>query len=93
MKHVCRRWLTAFTSQPVLIDHIDRCQKQKATNIAFSWKLHIKFGDHHMKILLPIRVYADINVLFNLKIQQTWLCMPKALCIITKYYLSKFQLQ
>ena len=27
MKHVCRRCLTAFSSQPVLIDHIDRCQK------------------------------------------------------------------
>ena len=26
MKHVCRRCLTAFSSQPVLIDHIDRCQ-------------------------------------------------------------------
>ena len=24
MKHVCRRCLTAFSSQPILIDHIDR---------------------------------------------------------------------
>ena len=26
MKHVCRSCLTAFSSQQVLIDHIDRCQ-------------------------------------------------------------------
>ena len=47
MKHVCR-CLTAFSSQPVLIDHLDRCQKQKTTYIAFSWKDHPKFEDHHM---------------------------------------------
>ena len=61
MKHVCRRCLTAFSSQPVLIDHIDRCQKQQPTKITFSWKDHLKFEDHHMKIPLPIRVYADFE--------------------------------
>ena len=43
MKHVGRRCLTAFNSQRVLIDHIDRCQKQKPTNSRFSWKNHLKF--------------------------------------------------
>ena len=61
MKHVCRRRLTAFSSQPVLIDHIDRCQKQQPTKISFSYKDHLKFEDHHMKIPLPIRVYADFE--------------------------------
>ena len=58
--HVCRRCLTAFSSQPVLFDHIDHCQNQKPTNIAFSWKDHLTFEEHHMKIPLPIRVYADL---------------------------------
>ena len=47
MNHVCRRCSTAFSSQPVLIDHFDRCQKQKPTNIAFNWKDQVKFEDHH----------------------------------------------
>ena len=46
MKHVCRRCLTAFSSQPVLIDHIDRCQKQQPTKITFSWKDQLKFEDY-----------------------------------------------
>ena len=61
MKHVCRRCLTAFSSQPVLIDHIDRCQKQQPTKITFSWKDHLKFEDYYMKVPVPIRVYADFE--------------------------------
>ena len=61
MKHVCRRCLTAFSSQPVLIDHIDRCQKQQPTKITFSWKDHLKFEHYHMKVPVPIRVYADFE--------------------------------
>ena len=60
MKHVCR-CLTAFSSQPVLIDHIDRCQRQKSTNITFSYKNHLKFEDNLMKIPLPDRIYADFE--------------------------------
>ena len=61
IKHVCRRCLTAFSSQPVLIDHLDRCQKQKPTNITFSWKDQLKFEVYHMKVPVPIRVYADFE--------------------------------
>ena len=61
MKHVCRRCLTAFSSQPVLIDHIDRCQKQQPTKITFSWKDQVKFEDYYMKVPVPIRVYADFE--------------------------------
>ena len=61
MKHVCRTCLTAFSSQPVLIDHIDRCQKQQPTKITFSWKDQLKFEHYHMKIPVPIRVYADFE--------------------------------
>ena len=60
-ENVCRRCLTAFSSQPVLIDHIDRCQKQKPTNIKFSWKNDLKFDDYSMKVPLPIEVYADFQ--------------------------------
>ena len=61
MKHVCRRCLTAFSSQPVLIDHMERFIKQPPTKISFSYKDHLKFEDHHMKISLPIGVYADFE--------------------------------
>ena len=61
MKHVCRRCLTAFRSEPVLLDHIDRCQKQQPTKITFSWKDQLKFEDYHMKVPVPIRVYADFE--------------------------------
>ena len=61
MKHVCRRCLTAFSSQPVLIDQIDRCQKQQPTKITFSWKNQLKFEHYHMKVPVPIRVYADFE--------------------------------
>ena len=61
MKWVCRRCLTAFSSENTLSQHIDRCQKQQPTKISFSYKYHLKFEDHHMKIPLPIRVYADFE--------------------------------
>ena len=58
MKHVIIRCLTAFSSQPVLIDHIDRCQKQKPTKSKVNWKNHLKFEDYHIKVPVSIRVYA-----------------------------------
>ena len=61
MKWVCRRCLTAFSSEDSLNQHIDRCQKQQLTNITFIWKDHIKFEDYHMKVPVPIRVYADFE--------------------------------
>ena len=61
MKWVCRRCLTAFSSEDILNQHIDRCQKQQPTNITFSWKDHSKFEDYHMKVPVPIRVYADFE--------------------------------
>ena len=61
MKHVCRRCLTAFSSQPVLLDHMERCMNQQPTNITFSWKDQLKFEDHHIKVPVPIRIYADFE--------------------------------
>ena len=61
MKHVCRRCLAAFSSQPVLIDHMERCKNQQPTKITFSWKDQLKFEDYHMKVPVPIRVYADFE--------------------------------
>ena len=61
MKWVCRRCLTAFSSEDILNQHIDCCQKQQPTNITFSWKDHLKFEDYHMKVPIPIRVYADFE--------------------------------
>ena len=61
MRHVFRRRLTTFSSQPVLIDHIDRCQKQQPTKIEFSWKENLTFEDHHMKIRSTKKVYAYLQ--------------------------------
>ena len=51
MKWVCRRCLTAFSSE-------DTLSQQQPNNITFSWKDHLKFEDYHMKVPIPIRVYA-----------------------------------
>ena len=61
MKHVCRRCFTAFYSNDVLNNHIERCINQQPTNITFSWKNQLKFEDYYMKVRVPIRVYADFE--------------------------------
>ena len=61
MNHVCRRCLTAFSSQPVLFDYIERCIKQQPTKISFGYRDHLKFEDRHMKVPVPKRVYADFE--------------------------------
>ena len=61
MKWVCRRCLTAFSSEQILFDHTSRFINQQPTNITFSSKDHSKFDDYHMKIPLPFRVYADFE--------------------------------
>ena len=61
MKWVCRRCLTAFSSEQILFDHTSHCINQQPTNITFSWKDHLKFEDNFMKIPRPIRVYADFE--------------------------------
>ena len=65
MKHVCRRCLTALSSQPVLIDHMERCINQQPSNITFSWKDQLKFEDYHLKVPVPIRVYADFECIIQ----------------------------
>ena len=61
MRWVCRRCLTAFSSETILVDHMERCIKQQPTKISFGYKDHLKFEDHPMKKSLPIRVYADFE--------------------------------
>ena len=61
MKHVCRRCLTAFSSQTVLLGHMERFVNQQPTKITFSWKDQLKFEDHYMKVKVPIKVYADFE--------------------------------
>ena len=71
MKWMCRRCLTAFSSEDILSQHIDRCQKQQPTNITISWKDHLKFEDYHMKVPIPIRVYADFECINHAASQTT----------------------
>ena len=40
---------------------MERCINQQPTNITFSWKDHLMFEHYHMKIPVPIRVYADFE--------------------------------
>ena len=61
MKHVRRRCLTAFSSEKNLFDHTSRCINQQPNNITFSLKDHLNFEDYHMKVNVPIRVYADFE--------------------------------
>ena len=68
---MCRRCVTAFSSEDILNQHIDRCQKQQPTNITFSWKDHLKFEDYHMKVLVPIKVYADFECINHAVSQPT----------------------
>ena len=67
MKHVCRRCFTAFYSNDVLNNHIERCINQQPTNITFSWKNQLKFEDFYMKVPVPIRVYADFECINQLQ--------------------------
>ena len=65
MKHVCRRCLTAFSSEPVIRDHMERCINQQPTNITFIRKDHLKVEDHYMNVNVPIRVYADFECIIQ----------------------------
>ena len=40
---------------------MERCINQQPTNLTFSWKDQLKFDDYHMKVPVPIRVYADFE--------------------------------
>ena len=80
MKHVCRRCLTAFSSEQVLSVQIERCRTQKPGNIGFSWKEHIMFRDHHMKIHSDSEYMQISNVLINLQ-------------VLMMFYTNTFQFQ
>ena len=89
MKWVCRRCLTAFSSEDILSQHIDRCQKQQPTNITFSWKDHLKFEDYHMKVPMPIRVYADFECI-NQTTQNPKVLYKQILIAVGFYIISPF---
>ena len=89
MKWVCRRCLTAFSSEQIFFDHTSRCINQQPTNITFRWKDHLKFQDNFMKIPLPIRVYADFECINQPANESTGNPTRND----QRYYLNKFQLQ
>ena len=59
MKHVRKRCLTAFRSQDVLNDQVERSLKLKP--ICFRWKDHLLFEDYHKNIPVSLRVNADFE--------------------------------
>ena len=89
MKWVCRRCLTALSSEDILNQHIDRCQNQQPTNITFSWKDDLKFEDYLMKVPVPISVYEILNVLIN----QQMIPQVTPQEMTRTYHLNKIQLQ
>ena len=85
MKHVCRRCFTAFYSNDVPNNHIERCINQQPTNITFSWKDQLKFEDYYTKVPVPIRVYADFEC--NIQPQNNPKVLFKQIPIAVGYYL------
>ena len=53
---MCRRCLTAFSSQDSLKDHIERCHKQQPTKLNSSWNDHLTFQGYHSKVYVRISV-------------------------------------
>ena len=85
MKHVCRRCFTAFYSNDVLNNHIERCKNQQPTKITFSWENQLKFEDYYMKVPVPIRVYADFECI--IQPQKDPEVLFKQFPIAVRYYL------
>ena len=75
MKWVCRRCLTAFSSEHILNQHVDRCQKQQPTNITFSWKDHLKFEEYVQILNVLITQFHN---------PQSFTQIPKVLCMTAK---------
>ena len=90
MKHVCRRCFTAFYSNDVLNNHIERCINQQPTNITFSWKNQLKFEDYYMKVPVPIRVYADFECI-NQPQKDTKVLFKQIPIAVGYYIISPFE--
>ena len=60
-KFVCRRCLTCFTNENVLVKHTERCKQQDITAIRVSKDSHLMWKKHFHKIPLYFRIYGDFE--------------------------------
>ena len=58
---VCRRCLSCFCYENVLVKHRKRCEQQEITSIKVSEESHIYWKKHFQKIPLYFRIYADFE--------------------------------
>ena len=60
-RFVCRRCLSCFKYENVLLKHKYKCEQQEITSYSFSKDSHIYWKKHFHKIPLYFRIYADFE--------------------------------
>ena len=60
-KYICRRCLSSYTSENMLIKHKPKCENNDITTIKTSNKSHIQWDKHFHKNPLYFRIYADFE--------------------------------
>ena len=60
-KFVCRRCLSCFTNENVLVKHTERCKQQDITAIRVIKDSHLMWKKHFHKIPLYFRIYGDFE--------------------------------
>ena len=60
-KFICRRCLSCFEHEHVLMKHKDRCEQQDFTAIKLPLDKQLNWKKHYQKITLSFRIYADFE--------------------------------
>ena len=60
-KYICRRCLSSYTSENMLIKHKEKCGDDNITTIKTSNKTHLHWEKHFHKNPLYFRIYADFE--------------------------------
>ena len=60
-KFVCRRCLTCFTNENILVKRTERCRQQYITAIRVSKEIQLMWKKHFHKIPLYFRIYGDFE--------------------------------
>ena len=60
-KFICRRCLTSYTSEKMLMIHKPKCENVHITTIRNSPEAHIHWKEHFPKNPLYFRIYADFE--------------------------------
>ena len=60
-KFICRRWLSSYTSENMLIKHKPKCENNDITSIKTSNESHLHWKKHFHENQLYFRIYADFE--------------------------------